>query len=120
MKDEQKRNLWLLRAACFFQVFSFGILWSFSSVWMKEQGVGETLIGLISSTSIALWFFFGLLWGRLADQTGRPDRIVLLGGISLGMVIIYLGHCRTVEEFFVYAVWIGICLPMVSTQMVSK
>ena len=37
---------------------------------MKEQGVGETLIGLISSTSIALWFFFGLLWGRLADQTG--------------------------------------------------
>lgn len=117
MKAEQMRNLWLLRAACFFQVFSFGILWSFSSVWMKEQGVGETLIGLISSTSIALWFFFGLLWGRLSDQSGRPDRIVLFGSISLGLVIVYLGHCQTVEEFFVYAVWIGICLPMVSTQM---
>ena len=66
---------------------------------MKEQGVGETLIGLISSTSIALWFFFGLLWGRLADKTGRPDRIVLLGGISLGMVIVYLGYCHTVMKY---------------------
>ncbi len=117
MSADGMRNLWLLRAACFFQVFSFGIQWSFSSVWMKEQGVGETLIGLISSTSIALWFFSGLLWGRLADRTGRPDRIVLLGSISIGLALIYLAHCQIVEQFVAYAVLIGICLPMVSTQM---
>ena len=52
------------------------------------------MIGLISSTSIALWFFFGLLWGRLADRTGRPDRIVLLGGVgsSLGPALAQLNH----------------------------
>jgi PPP family 3-phenylpropionic acid transporter len=115
--DGQARNLWLLRAACFFQIFSFGIQWSFSSVWMKDAGVGETLIGLISSTSIALWFFSGLLWGRLADRTGRPDRIVIAGSVLIGCSLFYLAYCQTSSQFFVYAVLIGICLPMVSTLM---
>jgi len=113
----QARNLWLLRAACFFQMFSFGIQWSFGSVWMKGQGIGETSIGLISSTSIFLWFFSGLFWGRLADRTGRPDRIVQVGCLLLGMALFYLMFCYSVPQFFVYAVLIGFCLPMVSTLM---
>ena len=115
--DDRARNLWLLRAACFFQIFSFGIQWSFSSVWMKDQGIGETLIGLISSTSIALWFFSGLLWGRLADRTGRPERIVFAGSVLIGLSLFYLAYCQTTGQFFVYALLIGVCLPMVSTLM---
>jgi len=115
--EGQARNLWLLRAACFFQIFSLGMQWSFSSVWMKDQGIGEALIGLISSTSIALWFFSGLLWGRLADRTGRPVWIVLAGSVLIGLSLFYLAYCQTAGQFFVYAVLIGICLPMVSTLM---
>ena len=77
--DERRRQLWLLRAACFFQIFSFGIQWSFAGVWMREQGLGETTIGLVWSTSIFLWFLTGLLWGRIADRTGRARDIVRAG-----------------------------------------
>jgi len=38
-REEQTRKLWLLRAACFFQGLGFGIQWSFSGVWMKDQGL---------------------------------------------------------------------------------
>ena len=56
----QRNNLWKLRGACFFQVFGFGILWSFSSVCVKAHGIGEILIGLISANHIDV----GMLCGR--------------------------------------------------------
>ena len=117
IKIAQLSNVWKLRAACFFQVFGCGILWSFSSIWMKEHEIGETLIGLISSTHIATGFAFGLLWGRLSDRTGRPDRIVMIGsvGVCLGMAL--LAFCRTPMHFFSWAILIGVFLPMILTQM---
>ena len=117
IKIAQLSNIWKLRAACFFQVFGFGILWSFSSIWMKEHEIGETLIGLISSTHIATGFAFGLLWGRLSDRTGRPDRIVMIGsvGVCLGMAL--LAFCHTPIHFFSWAILIGVFLPMILTQM---
>ena len=83
----QRDNLWKLRGACFFQVFGFGILWSFSSVWMKAHGIGETLIGLISSTHIAVAMLFGLFWGFISDRTARPSRIVFVGSVGGGLAI---------------------------------
>jgi MFS transporter, PPP family, 3-phenylpropionic acid transporter len=115
--EDKRRNLWLLRAACFFQVFGFGIQWSFIGVWMKDQGLGEALIGIISSVSILLWLFCGLFWGRLADSTGRPDRIVRCGCLILGLALFYLSFCREPAEFILYAVLVGISLPMISTLM---
>ena len=111
------QRLWLLRGACFFQVFSFGIQWSFSGVWMKDQGLGEALIGIISSTSILLWLFSGLLWGRLADRSGRPEIIVRLGCLLQGVALFYLSFCSRPVEFVVYALLVGISLPMISTLM---
>jgi len=115
--DIQRSNLWRLRGACFFQVFGFGILWSFSSVWMKEHGIGETLIGLISSTHIAVGLFFGLFWGFISDRTARPDCIVGVGSIGLCLGMAYLSICHTAMDFFLWSVIIGITLPMILTQM---
>ena len=115
--DVRRGNLWRLRAACFFQVFSFGILWSFSSVWMKEHGIGETLIGIISSTHIAVGLIFGLFWGIVSDRTARPDRVVMIGSVGLFIGFAFLSVCHTIKDFFLWSVIIGITLPMILTQM---
>ena len=113
----QRDNLWKLRGACFFQVFGFGILWSFSSVWMKAHGIGETLIGLISSTHIAVAMLFGLFWGFISDRTARPSRIVFIGSVGGGLAMAYLSICSTPIDFFLWSLIIGITLPMILTQM---
>ena len=98
--DVRLGNLWRLRIACFFQVFSFGILWSFNSVWMKEHGIGETLIGIVSSTHIAIGLIFGLFWGIVADRTARPDRVVKIGSVGVFIGIGFLSVCHTTKDFF--------------------
>ncbi len=113
----RQRELWLLRAACFFQIFSFGIQWSFSGVWMRDQGLGESLIGAVWSTSIFLWFLTGLVWGRVADRTGRTRDIVRAGCVLQAVALVYLSFCSTPASFFVYAVIAGISQPMVTTLM---
>jgi predicted MFS family arabinose efflux permease len=110
-------QLWLLRASCFCQIFAFGIQWSFSGVWMRDQGLGETLIGLVFSTSVLLWFFTGLLWGRVADRTGRAADIVRAGCVLQAVALIYLSQCRTPRDFFIYAALTGVSQPMITTLM---
>ena len=111
------RQLWWLRSACLFQGIAFGVAWPFEGVWMRDQGLGETLIGAISSLSTFVLLLTGLGWGVIADRRGRPDRVVLLGCLAVGLSYLYLSVCRTPAQFSVYAVWRGISMPMIATLM---
>ena len=111
------QQLWWLRGACLFQGLAFGVAWPFEGVWMRDQGLGETLIGAISSLSTFVLLLAGLGWGVIADRRGRPDRIVLLGCLGGGLSYLYLSFCHTPAQFSVYAVWRGISMPMIATLM---
>ena len=84
---------------------------------MRDQGLGETLIGVISSVSTTVLLLAGLGWGVVADRSGRPDRIVLAGCLGVGLSLLYLSMCRTPAHFLVYAVCRGLSMPMIGTLM---
>jgi len=109
--------LWWLRGACFFQVFAFGVAWPFEGVWMREQGLGESLIGVIASLSTAALLLAGIGWGVMADRTGRPDRIVLIGCVGVALCLVWLTFCRSPSDFAVYAIGRGLSMPMIGNLM---
>jgi len=111
------RQLWFLRISCFVQFFALGLLFSYQTVWMKEHGLGEFEIGRLLALSTGLVLVTGLVCGLLADVTGRPDRIAILGCAVCGLAIRYLTVCRGPAQFLVYAVLIGISRPMVWNMM---
>lgn len=109
--------LWWLRGACFFQVFAFGIAWPFEGVWMRQHGLGESLIGAISSLSTGVLLLAGLGWGLVADRTGRPDLIVLAGCLGVAVSLAWLTFCRGPIDFVYYAIGRGLSMPMISNLM---
>ncbi|MDA0337361.1 MAG: MFS transporter, partial [bacterium] len=110
-------TLWWLRSACFFQVFAFGVAWPFEGVWMRQQGLGESLIGAVVSLSTAVLLLAGLGWGVVADRTGRPDRIVLLGCVGVAASLAWLTLCSGPLDFALYAIGRGLSMPMIGNLM---
>ena len=112
-----RSSIWLLRAAIAGQMISFGVLVVYDAAWMKDNGLDETMIGLVAAVSTLLGLVCGLGWGVLADRTGRSDRIIAMGcgGLALAAVVLAVSH-RT-WHFFGYAVLRGISYTMVWTLM---
>lgn len=111
--DGRARRLWWLRGACFLQLIAMGTIFSFETVWMREHGLGETLIGVLLSVATALVLIAGIGWGILADRTGRPAWIAAGGCVSMAGALFLLAHCREPSHFAAYAVLRGISYPMV-------
>jgi len=111
--DEKTRRLWWLRGACFLQLVAMGTIFSFETVWMREHGLGETLIGVLLAVATALVLVAGIGWGLLADRTGRPAWIVAGGCLSMAGALFLLAHCREPAHFAAYAVLRGISYPMI-------
>ena len=84
---------------------------------MREQGLGESMIGAVMSLSTAVLLLAGLGWGVVADRTGRPDRIVLIGCVGVAISLAWLTFCRSPLEFVLYAVGRGFCMPMIGNLM---
>ena len=68
-----------VRGACFAQFTAIGIVSTFEGVFMKEQGMGETTIGLISGLGTALVTVFGLYWARMADRRTGEVKLIATG-----------------------------------------
>ncbi len=113
----KSRQLWILRAVCFIQFFATGIMWSYQTVWMKEQGVGEFFIGQVQAISTVLTLVTGIVYGYLADVTGRPNRIMILGTFLAGATLFYLSRCTERWHFIVYALMAGVSMPMVLNML---
>jgi PPP family 3-phenylpropionic acid transporter len=106
------RQLWLLRATCFAQYAGIGVLWAYQTVWMKDQGMGEFFIGQVNALSTVLTLVCGLAYGYLADHTGRPDRLVLIGSVLAGLTMAYFAHCSDASHFVIFAVLAGVGMPL--------
>lgn len=111
------QQLWLLRATCFAQYAGIGLIWAYQTVWMKDQGMGEFFIGQISALATVLTLLCGLTYGYLADHTGRPDRLVLVGTVLCSLTLVYFARCRTAGDFVVYAVMVGVSMPLMLNML---
>jgi len=116
-RDERRRRLWFLRAAIFCQLCGIGVSFAFATVWMKDQGLGEFLIGKVSALSTGLVLVAGLGWGMLADRTGRPGLIAVGGSIVMAAAMLVLAYSSRPAQFFAYAVVRGLSYPMVWNMM---
>lgn len=111
------RSTWRLRSGCFSQYFTIGILVSFEAVWMKSNGIGESVIGLIVGGATLLSFGIGVTWARLADRVGSAEGFVRAGFVSFALVIGILPFCRELWHFVVYAFLLSLTLPMIGALM---
>jgi PPP family 3-phenylpropionic acid transporter len=87
-------GLWRLRVAVFAQMAGVGIDLAFATVWMNRIGAGETLIGVLTGLSTLIIFLTGLGWGRLADQSVRPHRLVMLAYVLIAAAWVALALSR--------------------------
>jgi len=109
--------LWRLRTVIFLQMLAIGIIMPFEGVWMKQVGLGETYIGTLGSSATAVGFAAGLLWGLIADRTGRPQHLLFCGYLALGGLWFYLAHCQTPVQFLAYAIGKGMLFSMTTQLM---
>ena len=114
---DRSRRLWFLRAAIFCQLCGIGVSFAFATVWMKDQGLGEFLIGKVAAVSTGLVLVAGIGWGVLADRTGRPGLIAVGGSIAMAAAMLVLAYSSRPAQFFAYAVVRGISYPMVWNMM---
>ncbi len=84
---------------------------------MRQQGLGESLIGAVASLSTAVLLLAGLGWGVVADRTGRPDRIVLFGCAGVAASLAWLTFCSGPQDFALYAIGRGLSMPMIGNLM---
>jgi PPP family 3-phenylpropionic acid transporter len=112
-----RQQLWLLRGACFAQYSGIALLWAYQTVWMKDQGMGEFFIGRVSALTTVLTLVCGLAYGYIADATGRPNRMVLVGSVVCSFTMAYFARCSTAGQFVIYAVLAGVGMPLMLNML---
>ncbi|NOY80485.1 MAG: MFS transporter [Kiritimatiellaeota bacterium] len=94
--------MWALRGAMFLILLGAAVIWIYAGVWMKEQGMGETFIGMLAGFGSALAAGLGLLWGWLSDRTGKSTAIVVAGCLLTGASLAVLAQSRAAPGFVLY------------------
>jgi PPP family 3-phenylpropionic acid transporter len=84
---------------------------------MKDQGMGEFFIGQARAITTVLTLLSGLAYGYLADVTGRPDRLLLVGSVLGGLMLAYFARCSTAQHFIIYAVLAGMSIPLMHNML---
>jgi len=95
-------RMWGLRGSMFLILLGAAIIWIYAGIWMKQQGLGETFIGILAGFGSALAALLGLFWGWLSDRTGKSTTIVVSGCLLTGASLIVLGQSRTPAGFILY------------------
>lgn len=84
-----KRDLTLIRVYFFLWIGAGGFLSPFISLFYKHEGLSGTEIGLLGTIGSGLGLLAAPLWGRWADRTNRPRRLLQISliGTSLFMML---------------------------------
>ncbi len=105
-------SIWRLRAGCFSQFFATGILVTYEAVWMKTNGLGESVIGVILGGATFLAFLCGFGWARLSDRTGKAEIFVRTGFFAFACILAVLPLCDELPEFLLYAAARSLAFPL--------
>ncbi len=97
-------RMWGVRGAMFLILLGAAVIWVYAGVWMKQQGMRETFIGVLAGAGSALAALCGLLWGWLADRTGKSTAIAISGCLLTGVSLVVLAQSRTPAGFVLFQV----------------
>lgn len=93
--------MWALRGAMFLILLGCGIYWVYAGNWMKENGIGETVIGILGGIAGAVSAGMGLFWGWLSDRTAHCTPIVAGGCLLTALSLVVLAFSRQLTGFAV-------------------
>jgi len=96
----------------FCQMCAIGLTIAFATVWMKENGMSETFIGVIVSVVTLLSFAGSQLWGIVADRTQKPHVIASIGFVVAGLGWGWLSFAAAPWAYVVYAIGAGLGMSM--------
>lgn len=74
---------------------------NFFALWLDDAGWSESHIGWLDSVKYLAIIVFPVLWGRFADTTGDPPRILKL--ICVGSLLCFVPLCFSSELLVVFA-----------------
>jgi len=94
--------MWALRCAMFLILLGCGIVWTYAGIWMKQQGAGETFIGLLIGAGSALSAAAGLFWGWLADRTAGATPVAAAGCLLTAVALLVLAVSHSAAGFCLY------------------
>jgi MFS family permease len=105
LKNNDTRNLWLIRLYYVFYFGGMGAISPFITLFYVDRGLKGTQIGLINTIVALSCFISAPIMGRLADNSRRP-RLILQTALFLSSLTYYLLSLQTV--FLYMAIVVGI------------
>ncbi|MDH4143804.1 MAG: MFS transporter, partial [Acidimicrobiia bacterium] len=115
---------WMVVGATFLATFVvFGVAYSFGSFFESmadEFDTGKGATALMFSITTALYFFLGLITGRVTDRVG-PRPVMAFGAVSLGVGLLATSRVNSIwAGYLTYGIGVGMAVaccyvPMVST-----
>ncbi len=86
---------------------------------MNEQGIGETMIGLIGGLGTAIVTVFGLFWARMADRQTGEEKLIVTGFVCGAIGLALLPFCRNPLGFSLNVAFRSLTIPMAFALMPS-
>lgn len=100
--------MWNMRLASLIQLAALGLLGTFETVRMKDQGLPEAQIGIILAIESGLMMFTALAWGRWADHTQHFKRGISISTVGLMLTLAWFSRAETFGDFVIYGLLRGL------------
>jgi PPP family 3-phenylpropionic acid transporter len=111
----------------FLHFATVGVLLPFLPAYFRALGLDAAEIGVLLAISPTLMIFVPTFWGRLADRTGRTDRVLaivasgaLVGLIPLFAVESFVGAALTLALYSSFATAIGATLDSLTLRHLAR
>lgn len=105
LKNNETRNLWLIRLYYIFYIGGMGAMSPFITLFYVDRGLKGTQIGLLNTIVALSCFISAPIMGRLADNSRRP-RLILQTALFLSSLTYFLLSFQTI--FLYMAIVVGI------------
>ncbi|MDD5643489.1 MAG: MFS transporter, partial [Syntrophales bacterium] len=114
LKNRHLLGCWLLTlGSCFGQ----GMFVTFSPLLAHDQGLSIGQIGLIFTAQAVFNALSRLPFGRLSDRVKSRARLAFLGFILFSISLAVFGFCRTLGQFLLAAVALGVTMGLAFTPL---
>jgi PPP family 3-phenylpropionic acid transporter len=97
-KDNDQRNLWLIRLYFVFYFGGMGAIFPFITLFYVSNGLSGTEIGILNTLVALSCFVAAPIWGRFTDNARRP-RVVLQAALILDTLTLYMVSRQTAFLF---------------------
>jgi MFS transporter, PPP family, 3-phenylpropionic acid transporter len=99
--SQQLKRPWAFWLLFFFQYAAIGGYFTFLNVYYREAGMSGTQIGLINMATALVSVGSAVVWGFLADRTGRPRILIACGAVGGLIVAQFIPMVSTFTAFLV-------------------